>query len=543
MLVNGNAVVAEKTCEDPAEPPSHICDQPAPLEWITNAAEHPAGRMDLEVIVTDFLGHQTAERFFVIVPQQPPPDPTAAERPNFNSIKLFREENGLDRNKSLTEPQLNELILELLYEWESRNTTAMTAVENWGVPMRASELAEMEWRREYLAQASEAIPDWAEEHAPSTYGGYYVDNRAGGVIYVGFTQDQHNQVEALRQSGALIAPQQVQEMPTPPTRAIANVEATEASVAAFIEGDPTTSNATASVSTVTEAGIIEVTATNPPLVQERLAAQFGANAPFSVVPNSYPLKSSHSRYHVTGPVYAGDAIQGEYQNCQNGICHFPECTANYGARDQTGQVRGNPVYAWFKLTAGHCFAFNEGVRRRAKRDGGEIRSVGRVRRTGWNSPNSNGNFTDGEAVDVNAPLASSGLYYGNPNYIWPIDGMERMRLRRLYCWSGRNGGTNCGVAFRRLRYKQDGVKWTIGMYINGPHVSGDSGGPVWDPRTLQAVGVISARSASSKKSCTTVLDDEEWCPLTLVTPLLPFHGKSYPDGVISRLGVQFVRNR
>ena len=544
VIANGNAVVAETTCEDPAEPPSHICDQPAPLEWITNAAEHPAGRMDLEVIVTDFLGHETAERFFVIVPQQPPPDPTVAERPNFNSIRLFREEHGLDRNKSLTGPQLNELILELLYEWENRNETTMTAVESWGVPMRAPELAEMDWRREYLAQASEAIPDWVEEYASSTYGGYYVDNRAGGTIYVGFTQDQHSQVEALKQSGVLMAPEQVQEMPTPPTRAIASVEVTEASVAAFVEGNPTASNATTSISTVSETGMIEVTATNPSLVQEMLVAQFGATAPINVVPDLYPLKSTHSRYHVTGPVYAGDAIQSEYHSCQDGICQFAECTANYGARDQVGHVRGDPVYAWFKLTAGHCFAFNEGVRRRSNRnpDQGEIRSVGRVKRTGWNSPNSSGNFTDGEAIDVNAPLASSGLFYGNPSSIWPIDGMQRMRVRRLYCWSGRYGGTNCGVAFRVRRYKQDGVKWTIGMDIMGPTIAGDSGGPVWDPRTLKAVGVISAHGAINGKPCTKV-KEREWCPRTLVAPLLPFHGKSYPDGVIPRLGVELVRNR
>lgn len=118
-----------------------------------------------------------------------------------------------------------------------------------------------------------------------------------------------------------------------------------------------------------------------------------------------------------------------------------------------------------------------------------------------------------------------------------------MKLRRQYCWSGRNGGTNCGVACQRVRYKQDGVKWTIGMYINGPSITGDSGGPVRDPRTLQAVGVISAHRASVRKSCAAVLEDEEWCPLTSVTPRLPFYAKSYPDGVMPRLGVEFVRNR
>jgi YD repeat-containing protein len=544
VIENGNAVVAEKTCKDESEPPAHNCDQPAPLEWITNAAEHPAGRMDLEVIVTDFLGHQASERFFVIVPQQPPPDPLAPERPDFKSIKLFREEYGLDRNKSLSEPQLNELVLELLYDWERRDETAMRAVEEFGYPMHAAELAAMEYRRQYLSQAAEVIPQWAEENASSTYGGYYVDNRAGGIIYIGFTQEQAAKVAALKGSGQLMATGQVAEMPTPPSRSLSSVEATEASVASAIAGNASVLAATSTISVTPDTALVEVVATNTTLVQNFLTSTFGASAPIIVVPDAYPVRpASFSRYHVTGPVRAGDAIQS-LPFCKEGNCGWLKlCTANVGGLSQTGVVRGDPVYTWFKLTAGHCFDIGGRVHRRANRGGGEVRSVGQVVRSGWVTPNSSGLYSDGEAIEVNSELAGGGLFYGNPHDVMPVRGPEPMKLAREYCWSGRNGGRNCGTAFRRRRVRVDN-RLVIEMDVKGPSVAGDSGGPAWNPVTKKVVGIVSAHGPIQGKSCAPVSDPDkqgaEWCPRTLLMPFVPFANKNYPNGVLTDLGIDYL---
>ncbi|MGV1047861.1 MAG: DUF6531 domain-containing protein [Solirubrobacterales bacterium] len=539
VIENGIAVVAEKTCEDKAEPPAHNCDQPAPLEWITNAAEHAAGRMDLEVIVTDFLGHQTSERFYVIVPQQPPPDPARAERPNFNSIRLFREDNGLDRTKSLTESQLNELILELLYEWEGRNETAMRAVENFGVPMRSAELSEMEYRRSYLAQAAEAIPQWAEEHALTTYGGYYVNNREGGKIYVGFTENQAAQVEALKQSGVLMEPGQVYPMPTPPTRSILNVEATEASVLEYVATTPALSEATSSIATSQETGLIEVTATNPEYVQAQLTAKFGAGAPI-VVTAGNPVALSRDRFNIKGPVVAGDYLRGS-EHCTSEGCGYEQCTADYSATNQVDEVRGAAVNAYYKLTAGHCFGLNEQVYRRSQREGGETKSVGKVKMSGWSHANSNNTYTDVEAIDVNIQLAGGGIFTGNPNHLMSPNGVGYARLNREYCWSGFNGGKHCGTSFKRLGiHPQPSGKWEIVMAVAGANVSGDSGGPVWDAKSGFVVGIVSAHGRSKKIPCEPVKrgkgEKPEWCPINYFAPLKPFYGKSYPPGALSVIG-------
>ncbi|MDQ3724422.1 MAG: DUF6531 domain-containing protein [Actinomycetota bacterium] len=531
VIANGNSVVAEKTCEDPAEPPSHKCDQPPPLEWITHASEHAPGRMDLEVIVTDFLGHQRAERFFVFVPQQPPPGPEEVERPTFASIKLFREEYGLDRNKSLTEPQRNELILELLYEWEKRDFTAMTAVEEFGVPMRAPELAEMEYRRQYLAQASEVIPQWAEEHAPATYGGYYVDNRAGGVIYVGFTQDQSGQVAALNDSGALMEPAKVEGMPAPPSRSIESVEVTEANVAQFVLNSPTISALTTSISTSTQAGLVEVTASNPEYVRQQLTSQFGASAPILVTEDTTPMTLSRDRFNIKGPVVAGDYLLGNDSHC----------TANFSAQNQVGVERGQPVYAFYKMTAGHCFNLLESVSRSSRRVEGIVKSVGKVRLSGWSHANSKGYFTDVEMIDVNYQLAGGGIFTGNPDRLLMPNGVAGVRLNREYCWSGFNGNKHCGTAFASSRIKLlPSGKREIVIEVSGASVSGDSGGPVWDNKTKMAVGIVSGHGPSKKIPCHEVARrgslEPKWCPITSFVPLLPFRGKNSTDGALKAVG-------
>jgi len=529
VVANGTAVVAEKTCEDPSEPPSHVCDQPAPLEWITHAAEHQAGRMDLEVIVTDFLGHQTAERFFVFVPQQPPADPTVAERPNFNSIKLFREEYGLDRNEPLSDVQLNELILELLYEWENRDPTVMRAVEGWGIPMRAPELAEMEWRRQFVDQAAEAIPQWAEENAHSLYGGFYVDERTGSKIYVGFTENQASLVDALKQSGVLINPSQVFPYPVPPVRSVVNLEATEGSVAAAIAGNPTVSQATVFTSTSPEGNVIEVGATNPALVESFLKQQFGQGAPIEVVADN-PGTRLYSRFGQSGPLYAGSAIVSNATHAS--------CTAGWSARAPGGAVRGRDLYKYFLLTAGHCFDLNGAVARQFNRSTASGTSFGVVRRQAF-APDgpSDKIITDAEAILISSGLRSHSVLNGSPMVPQPIQGSVRPRIRRTVCWSAVYGGQHCGRIIRKLR-SPTGVGDTedVTFLVNGPAAEGDSGGPVWDLKTHKAVGLIAVGLGDFWITSSGARMFERMT----FTPLRPRPNESIPQGALPRLGVSVL---
>jgi len=535
ILVNGNSVLAEKTCEDPGEPPEHNCEH-VTLEWITNAAEHAPGQLNLEAVVTDFLGHSSAERFFVTIPAQPPADPEAVPRPSFDSIKLFREEYGLDRTKNLSEEQLNRLILELLYEWERQDPSPVKAVEKWGVPMRTPEIEEMEFRERYINQAAQVIPEWGEEHALSTYGGFYVDNRAGGIIYVGFTENQQSMVESLKNGAGLISPASIEEFPTPPDQPFIALEASEESVAEAIAENDEASNATTGVELNPETNQIEVGATNTSLVSNFLSEKFGANTPIRVLSDSTTPTPSVGRFKASGPVNAGDAV---------GNLDIPpgsRCTAGFGARDQVGWNRGKPVYRFFTLTAGHCFSKGEGVKRALALPGPYSWKIGTVTRYAYGAPGDK-HVTDAEAIHIDPSERSGNVFFGDPRGTLPMLGVERPKINNTYCWSGILGGTTCGPLYRRKWFKVGG-RWQAYGLLGGANADGDSGGPVWNPYTQKAVGMISIKfSGPASRPCHYIREHSLWCPRGGFTPLLPFRRRQYPVGIQAALGVETLRGQ
>lgn len=91
-------------------------------------------------------------------------------------------------------------------------------------------------------------------------------------------------------------------------------------------------------------------------------------------------------------------------------------------------------------------------------------------------------FSDSGVEAVQWKAQNSNVFDGNPHTLMQIYGMSRMMLNRRYCWSGMNGGKNCGKAYRRVRttFTDFPNRPFWGMWINGPNIQGDSGSPVWD---------------------------------------------------------------
>jgi hypothetical protein len=431
----------------------------------------------------------------------------------------------LDRNKNLTEEQLNHLILELLFEWELQLTIQVKAVEEWGVPMRQPELEEMEYRRRYTDQAAQVIPEWAKEHAQSTYGGFYVDNRAGGNIYVGFTENQHNLVESLKQSASLINPGSIFEFPTPPTTSIASLEATEASVTEALVGSPSALESMSSLTVSPEGGTVQVGATNTGLVSEFINSHFGAGAHISVYFESKDILAV-GRYASSGPVVGGAGLTNG-----KGIC-----TAGFGARAETGQARGVPQYSYFALTAGHCFAHDDAVGRENDRFSFSGSSIGKVRRGPY--PPGEKNVTDAEGVLVNNALRTHSVLNGTPLEAQPIQGVERVPDGNYVCWSGVISGNHCGMVHGQHVSNLDGHTRFL-FEADGLAATGDSGGPVWDPKTHKAVGLITTVRPGGGKGCSLLSHEAELCPRMRFTPLDLPQG-SYPAGIQNWLGVEVL---
>jgi hypothetical protein len=531
VIVDGNAVVEEKTCEDKSEPPAHNCDRPEPLEWIPNPSEFAPGRLDLEIVATDFQNRSTAERFFVTMPQQPPPNPEEVEHPDFASIKLFREDHGLDREKPMTGSEMTRFILELLYEWEAQLPTPMAAVHSWGIPMRGAELNEMEWRREYINQAAEFIPEWAEEHAPASYGGFYVDEREGGKIYVGFTETQQALVASLKESGGLINPGKVYEFPTPPTRSLGSMEELEQAAVNVLATSSSAGQATTGVELSDDSRDVRVGATNPSLVEQTLNSQFGPSAPIQVFADT-PTVPMASRYTSGGPVVAGAALR----------IGNKRCTAGFGAKAPNEVINGQMTYFYFALTAGHCATLGTAVSREALREALPGPIIGTVRRYGLLPYGTLDQVsTDGEGVRLtDKSFRSHGVLNGSPLEVEPIQGIQSPKVGRKVCWSGIKGGRHCGKIIKRVSRVVEGRFMKL-FKVEGPDAQGDSGAPVWDPVTHKAIGLITSGEKSSDKPCHILPGPAEWCPRMLFTPLLPRpNRKSDPPGIAPTLGIEIL---
>lgn len=498
-----------------------------------NPAEFTPGQLNLEIIATNFLGEKSAKSFFVTIPVQPPPNPELPEKPTFAKIERFRDAFGLDRNPPLSKPELTELALTLLYEFETGNPIAVRSTEEWGVPMRQPEVEEMEARERFVDQAAQVIPEWAEEHAPSTYGGFYVDERAGSKIYVGFTSNQAATVEALKASGLLIAPSgQVAEFPVPPTTTVTSLEATEEAVFNSLMAEPSLAAVTKGVDYNPETNKIEVATTNPTAVSGYLTAHFGA-APIRVY-ESEGQTLFYSRYETSGPVAGGQAIFGTGFNGETA-----KCTAGFGARAPVPSNRGSATYIYFSLTVGHCYPKTAKVFRSVHKNGGDYVRIGSVTRSGWGSPGQR--ITDGAGVNISEAERTHGVFFGNSKQLLPMQGVERARIHMWVCWSGWSGGVECGKILYHELFADPEGRSSRELVVDGFSSSGDSGAPVWSRNTEKAVGIPNGGIRSPSKPCHVNSEKIKTCPRMTFTPLYPIANRSFPAGIAPTLGVEVLK--
>ena len=406
IIANGEQVVAEKTCaQDYSNGVTECVDQVK--EWVTNTGNWAPGNLQLEVIVTDAIGQIASERFWVNVPYTPPPGSEAADPPSFAEVLRFREEFGLDLDLKNMELTLNERIFDLIGAWHNPNTpigeVARASAERWGVPLRPVDVAEMEYREWYLHENSSRIMSWAASNAGSTYGGYRVDNRQGGIIYVGFTANQTAAVEALKASGIPVATERIQSDSAPPTHSLKQL----VSLARAIGVEAPTN------STIVEGGMtddqIEIGAVNVGSAESWLEGRFGPGAPVAVHQSSgwQPASGSSPPYWTrSGDLYGGQAI-GHYKTV-DGKPGILRCSIGFGARERAGKKpNGQPIVRSFALTAGHCFENGKQVGRWQGHGGSDAAwddpnpsVIGTVKRRSIESPVENYS-TDAEAVVLN----------------------------------------------------------------------------------------------------------------------------------------------
>jgi len=494
VYANGDQLISEKDCPQVYEEPT-ACKK-LPDEWVTYTGNHAPGILNLEMVIEDRIGQVASKRFWVNIPYTPPPPPDQSTTPRFAEVLQFREEHGLDLDLDpvQNELEINDRVFDTINDWIQGDPVAEASRERWGVPLRAPEVAELDYRLEHLPRLGTAIQGWAQEHANSSFAGYYLDERAGGLIRVGFTSDQATRVTEIVQSGLLSASSRVVGFTTEPKSSLAILESLKSEIVAAAGSYP--NGAITRVAIDVKANVLQVGSTNVSLAASLLAGDFGASAPLVVFGSPTPEPRA-GRYRVKGPMMAGDNVwTKEPSEAEYG------CTAGFGAFDRAAEpITGRPVWRMFFLTAAHCaleipgsISYRTSVPGEAGKK--QRQKLGSIKRTGWDANPSNLDL-DIEAVRFEGV---SGIeprrIYGE---VAPVDvtGVGLVQVGTRVCFSGVTtdelfpSGVKCGPVFDLESFSLEGhaaVEWCF----DRRSIEGDSGGPVWIEGTGTAVGILSS---------------------------------------------------
>ncbi|HEX5376365.1 MAG TPA: DUF6531 domain-containing protein [Solirubrobacterales bacterium] len=502
LIANGDLLVDEKTCAQDYSNEKTECVDEA-MQWVTDTGSWAPGILQLEVIVTDSLSQAqvSSERFWVNVPYTPPPAPGSADPPAFEEILRFREAHGLDLDLKGDELAINERIFDLLNAWYNPNTpageVARATEERWGVPLRPVDAAELEWRLQYWEQASTAIPAWVSTNASSSFAGFYIDERAGGLIRIGFTGKQASQtLAALEQNaGLIIQPERITSFPAQPGYSLTELQALQGEVVALAQSSQPGLFTGASVDV--KANNVMVGASNVGQATTLLQNSLGTNAPITVTYQATARPRRDSRERVSGPIRAGDLIR--LLDRTNGpaspkLVGSP-CTAAFGAFDKVNSpTTGQSIMRMFVLSAGHCMLVDHEIIRRSNPSQAEKQWIGWVRREGLDN---NSISTDADAAAIR--LDSPNLV---PRKIFTAPESTRIPIRSIgvapstgtrICYSGiTSNRVRCGPILGPPNLSSP--EWinalTAEVCFEEYIEDGDSGSPAWIEGTGTAVGIM-----------------------------------------------------
>jgi hypothetical protein len=199
-----------------------------------------------------------------------------------------RTESGLDLDLKGDRQAIVRRAKGLLRAWRQGDPVARwTSLEEaWGMPLTAAEQTELEYRETYREHFQDLVEegDWVAKNAPNTYAGYELDERAGGIIYVGFTVEPEAMLEKLKRR--LIAPDRFKPFPVTPTHS-------EAELNKLWNSFPRPKSSLRRLVTETHidylANKVEVGTEHVARVRRLIDAEYGPEAPFEVVFEKYAV--------------------------------------------------------------------------------------------------------------------------------------------------------------------------------------------------------------------------------------------------------------
>jgi len=525
IIVNNNSVVSEKSCIQIPGPPVE-CPKESD-EWVLETGNFAPGILYLEVVATDALGESSSQRFWVNVPYTPPPEAEAEEPPKFADILKFREDMGLDLDLKGDESAINDRIFNLIGDWLNPLTPdgeiARATMERWGVPLRLVDVAELEYRDYYIRRDTAAIRSWGASH-PSSYAGYYVDHRAGGIINIallGARAQQESLFASLK--GELVAPARAAIAPGTPIRTQTQLGSIRAGVVGEATNTPQLTGKVGAVTIDVPSDRVAVTTAVPAQAESILGPKYGSAV--KVLPGGQPLPrpGKFSRYNYEGPVQAGDYLSNN---------QFA-CSAGFGAWDLAdGQTKNNgqPVYVPLQLTAGHCFPKGGKVKRGYPK---EV-EIGQVTRRIYTEDPAQVSL-DGEAIKSSWPEIGRTIFL-TKNIEKRVTGYETPVVGQWVCVSGVTTDKRvCGPVLdepkESFSLAEDGVSTlrSVEIPVAAQVSQGDSGGPAWVMGSGNAAGLITGAESNAYGygECTDLkgghydygVDANYICPIVRITTI------------------------
>jgi hypothetical protein len=201
---------------------------------------------------------------------------------SLREIITERAEHGLDLDLAGDREAIVRRAKQLQQAWLRGDPVARWTSEEeaFRMPLRAFEQAEMEYRERYRERFQDLVEDgdWVEKNAASSWAGYEIDQRAGGIIYVGFTVEPEATLEKLKR--LLIAPDRFRPFPVSPRYTEEELLRIEETL--WAQSKPL-SRLINSTGIDYLANKVEVGTEHIARVRRLLAERYGPDAPFEVV--------------------------------------------------------------------------------------------------------------------------------------------------------------------------------------------------------------------------------------------------------------------
>lgn len=200
-------------------------------------------------------------------------------------LQSERRRFGFDLDLEGDQAAISRRIRGLIRAWRRGEPVARGTADFLGMPLRAGEQREWEYRAEYVSQIYAAIETWVSQFARDTYAGYYVDHEQGGMIYVGFVGDQEEQLARFIASGGPMAPERLRPFPTPPKYPLARLQELQTEVMQMVRsmGEAGFENKINRIRIDTPANLVEVGTEHVEEVRRLIDERFGQAAPIAVV--------------------------------------------------------------------------------------------------------------------------------------------------------------------------------------------------------------------------------------------------------------------